>query len=209
LIYFGNPSTEIIRCAMADRDDLGAIITPAQGNRVTNAVTTMIDNGCFTRPNDFTIDRYRDLVADYPASLFATVPDVVGDWDATLNRWLEFPKDGWQVPLAIVLQDGATVSTVPWDEIGAVFVGGSTDWKLGPEAAAIVAEANRQGVWAHMGRVNSLRRLRYAAWIGCDSADGTYLVFGPDINLPRVIRWLEEINNQPLLFPAVVLGTDT
>lgn len=189
---------------MTIRHDLGAIITPTQGNRhlVTNDVTTMIDNGCFTRPDDFTIDRYRDLVADHLASLFATVPDVVGDWNATLERWDAFPKDDWPVPLAIVLQDGATVETVPWHEVGAVFVGGTTEWKLGAKAAAIVAEANARGVWAHMGRVNSQRRLRYADWIGCDSADGTFLVFAPDVNLRLVLRWLDDVNLQTTLFQS-------
>ena len=41
-----------------------------------------------------------------------------------------------------------------------------------------------------MGRVNSERRYRYAADIGCDSADGTYLTFGPDQNLPRLMAWI-------------------
>jgi hypothetical protein len=45
--------------------------------------------------------------------------------------------------------------------------------KLGPEVEAIVAEARARNVWVHMGRVNSLRRLAYAASIGCDSVDGT------------------------------------
>lgn len=40
-----------------------------------------------------------------------------------------------------------------------------------------------------MGRVNSERRYRYALAIGCDSADGTYLTFGPDQNLPDVLAW--------------------
>jgi hypothetical protein len=40
-----------------------------------------------------------------------------------------------------------------------------------------------------MGRVNSLRRLRYADAIGCDSADGTYIAHGPDINLPALLGW--------------------
>jgi hypothetical protein len=138
--------------------------------------------------------------------LFVTVPDVVGDWAATLRRWDEFPKDDWPVPLAIVLQDGATVDTVPWDAIGAVFVGGTTEWKLGSEARSIVAEANHRRVWAHMGRVNSLRRLRYATWIGCDSVDGTFLVFGPDANLRRLTNWLDEVNAQRLLFEATGLS---
>lgn len=194
---------------MADRDDLGAIVTPNQGNRVDCEVRTVIDNGCFTRPEAFTVERYRRLTNHYPRSIFATVPDVVGDWTGTLHRWRSFPKDDWSVPLAIVLQDGASVSSVPWDEIGAIFVGGSTEWKLGPEARSIVATANERGVWAHMGRVNSHQRLRYAEWIGCDSADGTFLVFGPDVNLVRLVRWLDEVNNQPALFDAALSPTVT
>jgi hypothetical protein len=26
--------------------------------------------------------------------------------------------------------------------------------------------------------------------------DGTYLVFGPDINLPKLLRWMNEVNNE-------------
>ena len=189
---------------MAERDDLGAIVTPEQGNRVDGGVCTVIDNGCFTRPEAFTVEKYRRLAAAYPRSIFATVPDVVGDWTSTLERWRSFPKHDWPVPLAIVLQDGATVSTVPWGEIGAVFVGGTTEWKLGYDARSIVAEANKQQTWAHMGRVNSRQRLRYAEWIGCDSADGTFLVFGPDINLRKLLRWLDEVNSQPALFGAAL-----
>jgi len=196
---------------MATRDDLGAIITPAQGNRlrVTDDISTIIDNGCFSQPDAFTLAKYRKLVANHPNALFVTVPDVVGDWAATLRRWGEFPKGDWPVPLAIVLQDGATVDTVPWDAIGAVFVGGTTEWKLGSEVRSIVAEANHRRVWAHMGRVNSHQRLRYAEWIGCDSADGTFLVFGPDVNLARLARWLDEVNSQSALFDAALSPTVT
>jgi hypothetical protein len=31
-----------------------------------------------------------------------------------------------------------------------------------------------------------------ASW-GCDSVDGTYLTFGPRINLPKLLRWLAEL----------------
>jgi hypothetical protein len=44
------------------------------------------------------------------------------------------------------------------------------------------------------GHINSLRRLRYAASIGCHSADGTCLAFGPDRQLPRLLGWLAELN---------------
>lgn len=185
---------------MTERNDFGAIVTPHRGSQFGTGIRTIVDNGCFSQPDAFTVDGYRQLTAEYPNSIFATVPDVVGDWTATLDRWQSFPKDDWPVLLAIVLQDGAIVETVPWDEIGAVFVGGTTEWKLGPEVRSIVAEANARGIWAHMGRVNSHRRLRYATSIGCNSVDGTHLAFGPDKYLPEVLRWLNDVNNQSTLF---------
>jgi hypothetical protein len=48
--------------------------------------------------------------------------------------------------------------------------------KLGPEVEQLVAEARARNVWVHIGRVSSLRRLVYAASIGCDSIDGTQSV---------------------------------
>ena len=65
---------------------------------------------------------------------------------------------------------------------------------------AIAAEAKARGKWIHMGRVNSERRYRYAADIGCDSADGTYLTFGPDQNLPRLMAWIRSGEDQMNLF---------
>jgi len=47
--------------------------------------------------------------------------------------------------------------------------------------------------------VNSLERLRAARSIGCDSADGTFLRFGPDVNWPRLSRWLNDLDQQPEL----------
>jgi hypothetical protein len=81
---------------------------------------------------------------------------------------------------------------VPWDEFDVLFLGGSTEWKLGEAAAALTAEAKSRGKHVHMGRVNSRKRYRYARSIGCDSVDGTYLVFGPTVNLPKLLSWLEE-----------------
>jgi hypothetical protein len=125
-----------------------------------------------------------DAIASAPrrSCLFATAPDVVGDARATaalFDRYAhEIERRG--LPLALVLQDGldelpAWLARV-WPRLAAVFVGGSTDFKLGEVAAGLVREAKRRGCWAHMGRVNSYRRLTYADAIGCDSADGTQWV---------------------------------
>lgn len=82
---------------------------------------------------------------------------------------------------------------MPLDLCDAVFIGGSTPWKLSPAAANLAAYAREHGKSVHMGQVNSLRRLRYAASIGAGSADGTYLAFGPDRNLPTLLGWLRTL----------------
>jgi len=76
------------------------------------------------------------------------------------------------LPPAYVLQEPGVEydhAWIPWGSTRALFIGGATnEFKLGPEVEAIVAEAHARGLWVHMGRVNSLRRLAYAASIGCD-----------------------------------------
>lgn len=38
--------------------------------------------------------------------------------------------------------------------------------------------------------------------LGCDSTDGTYLTYGPDVNLPKMLRWTRGVNEQIHLFTA-------
>jgi hypothetical protein len=47
-----------------------------------------------------------------------------------------------------------------------------------------------------------LKRLRYAATIGCDSVDGTYLAYGPSRNLPNLLGWLADLNRPETRPPA-------
>jgi hypothetical protein len=68
-----------------------------------------------------------------------------------------------------------------------------TEWKLGQLARDLVAEAKQRGKWVHMGRVNSLKRYRYAKLIGCDSADGTFVAVAPDVNLPIALGWSDAV----------------
>jgi hypothetical protein len=51
-------------------------------------------------------------------------------------------------------------------------VGGDTEWKMGEDAAAIVRVANNLGLWTHVGRCNSISRIKHAKEIGADSIDG-------------------------------------
>ena len=98
--------------------------------------------------------------------------------------------------------DGLEQERIPWGDFDALFIGGSTAWKLGDACTALVREANRLGKWTHQGRVNSLRRLRHVQWQGCRSADGAFVAFGPDKNIPRVEAWLRALRMQPQLWEA-------
>jgi hypothetical protein len=181
------------------------MLTPMMGNRLPDGRTWCADTGCFAQPERFDLGRYLDWLAAYAAAidrcLFATAPDVVGDAAATLARSAPvlplIREIGY--PAALVAQDGLESLAVPWDAFDCLFVGGTTGWKLSEVAYALVAEARRRGKWTHMGRVNSLRRLRAAMVGGYDSADGTFLAFGPDVNLPRVTAWLDALRRQPAL----------
>jgi EAL domain-containing protein (putative c-di-GMP-specific phosphodiesterase class I) len=62
---------------------------------------------------------------------------------------------------------------IPWNEVKAIFIGGSTDWKLGQHARACVKAAKALGKWVHVGRVNTADRFKYFESIGADSCDGS------------------------------------
>lgn len=178
---------------------LGQMATPRQGNKLVPGVRWAFDNGCFSDAWD--ADRWESALARHaglPGCLFAVVPDVVGDAAATDARWVEYApvvkRHGYLA--AYVTQNGCTA--VP-DDADAVFTGGDDGWKLGETAQQLVADFKRRGKWAHMGRVNSLRRLRFAAFHGYDSVDGTFITFGPDVNLPRLLRHLRRAA-EPTLF---------
>lgn len=201
--YFATASTERIREAMR-AGLLGQIITPAAGNRLEPAVEFIVDNSIFggSYPGDAAYLAYLAAYSTHADRCrFVVAPDVVCDAAGTLARSVPMlgPIHGIGLPVAYVAQNGATPSNLPWGYFTALFLGGDTDWKLGPAAAALASEAHRRGVSVHMGRVNSLKRLRYAAAIGCDSADGTFLAFGPDKNLGPLLAWLRDVE-QPTLF---------
>lgn len=205
-MYFCNPTTGTREWIEAKV--LGFIDTPAQGNKRPEGVVWCMDNGAFSDNWD-EAKWWRYLVKHAPYAstcLFATAPDVVGDAQGTLDRSLPWlPKiRALGYPVALVAQDGLEDMDIPWDEFDCLFIGGDPnkipEWKLGAGARWLVQEAKRRGKHAHMGRVNSHKRFRYAEAIGCDSVDGTYLTRGPDENLPKLLRWVRSVEDVPALF---------
>jgi len=149
------------------------------------------DNGAFAGLDAAAYVRMLDRLDGVAGCLFVTVPDVVGDAEATRDLWTEWLGECTSrgLPPAWVAQDGAGPDDIP-EACAAVFVGGSTAYKLGPQSADVIREAKRRGLWVHMGRVNTLRRLRYAASMGCDSVDGTKWSLWRDASLPVALRFL-------------------
>jgi hypothetical protein len=150
------------------------------------------DNDAFNDAySDDAFAQMLDTVAGIPGCLFVTTPDVVGDAAATLerfHRWLAAVRSTEQ-PVAFVAQDGLEDHPVPWGLIDALFIGGTTEFKMGPVAAAAAQQARLLGKWVHMGRVNTRRRIRYAKSLGCDSMDGTSFSRFRRTTLPWALTW--------------------
>lgn len=188
------------------RDCLGALVTPSQGYCPARASASGlpwgVDNAAFSGFDPAAYRRLLGRVAGLPGCRFVAAPDVVADARATLALW---PGWLWDVratghPPALVGQDGAEDLDLPWADMGAYFIGGSTGWKLSQASADLAAEAKRRGLWVHMGRVNSRRRLTAAFDMGCHSVDGTGMSKWGDRHLANFCRWLRDLQPQPVLF---------
>jgi hypothetical protein len=179
--------------------NLGRLVQPRHYNAlpatIARGVPWAADNDCYQCLDAHAYDRMLDRLHHVGGRcLFVAVPDVVADAEASarqFERWWTGPARRG-LPVALVAQDGLEhmgrwVSMV-WPRLDALFIGGSTEWKLGPAARALVREANRRGLWVHMGRVNSVKRIAYAAEIGCDSIDGTGWMRWRNIHLPTGLQ---------------------
>lgn len=191
-----------------DQRNVGRLVVPRSMGRVADTPRAgflwAADNDAF---NGFHEQRYLDMLdklEGVPGCLFVTCPDVVGDADATFTLYLKWSRQilGRKLPLGYVAQDGATIDTLPWNGISALFVGGSTEFKLSDDARLLVKEAQQRGLWVHMGRVNTWRRIEYANAIGCDSVDGTSLSMFTDTYLARFSEFADAPRQLILKDPA-------
>lgn len=180
---------------------LGFIATPAQTNKLVEGVDWCADNGCYS--NRWTADKWLTWLQQQPNTMrFAVCPDRVADAHTTnvlFEQWQPVMQQ-LNVPIAYVAQDQVTSNMVPWERISTLFIGGTTQWKLSTYAEQLIAEAKQRGLWVHVGRVNSWKRIQWAHQAGADSCDGTFLTFGPDKNLPILLGWLTRLQTHHTLF---------
>lgn len=202
-------STGTMRRLLPERPDrLGVLMTPLGGNRVgwwPDGTTWAADNLCFKGLDSVAWLKFLAKLSASPLRpSWVACPDSVGDAGKTWQMY-----DTWApvlrslgLPVALVLQDGIETlkwgSFLPteWDYLAAVFVGGSTAFKLSDAAMRLCREAKERGKLVHVGRVNSFRRIVYLArrardeGFTIDTIDGGTAVWG-DANLPKMIRFID------------------
>lgn len=201
--------------AVAFERGIGLMIQPGNSYhlKVDRYPFWAADNGAFTRaPGGFSEEKFRTMLnrpilREHAAScMFVVAPDklvvledgsVVGDAIGTLNQFYDWATEirAAGFPVALVAQNGLErlLHCVAWHMVDVLFIGGNTEWKLSDEARQCIVEAKRRGKMTHMGRVNSFSRLARASEMLCDTADGTFLMFAPKTNLPRLLHWLARI----------------
>ncbi len=147
-----------------------------------------------------------------PGCRFITAPDIpfkaketldlFDEWYPALSAVWSSPDEVEHQPIALVAQNGTEDLEIPWDRMGALFIGGDVPYKMSLAVQDLTREAHARGMWVHLGRVNSEKRLRYAMTAGFDSVDGTGWVRFSNAMLPRGTKTLREPTQLGLDFGA-------
>ncbi|MGY4831841.1 hypothetical protein ACVNIS_24925 (plasmid) [Sphaerotilaceae bacterium SBD11-9] len=160
---------------------------------------------------------------------FVVVPDIVAGGLASLDYslgWLQRLR-GLGAPMALAVQDGMTPADVaPYlgagrEKAQLIFVGGTTEWKLATLTQWVtLAKASR--VWVHVGRVNTMQRVRLCVTAGAASFDGSgpsrYVTETrkldqqrrvPDLFMtPNVVPWYPETPEEQAVFDYYDCGNE-
>lgn len=177
MIVLLDTSQDLDECAIELGCPVEQLLTPlTRYNPQKPQSMFAIDNGAFS--NFSPVGFLSLLKREQPRRglcRFLAVPDVVGSARRTLEVFDHWAPALQEWPLALVAQDGQEHHAISWDRIAAIFIGGSTDWKMGMHAAGCIKAAKAMGKWCHVGRVNTPGRFEYFEQLGADSIDGTGL----------------------------------
>jgi hypothetical protein len=122
-------------------------------------------------------DRFLDWLASQPVVAdWLVLPDIVAGGLPSLALSCRYLNRCLSVaPMVLVaVQDGmetTDIASLIGPQVG-IFLGGSTEWKISrmAEWGKFCAE---RGVYYHVARVNSIKRMSLAASCGADSVDGS------------------------------------
>lgn len=191
---------------------LGQLLPPHGLSKVFPHLPYALDNGAFSawkNGEPWMEEKYvkmLDHIYEAPRQpLWAVVPDVVTDSEATFRMWDEWaPVVGEKgFSKAFAVQDGMTPEAVKASNVEAdiIFVGGSTEFKWSTLAAWTDSFPR-----VHVGRVNGLRDLMRCHEQGVESCDGTGFFRGRRGQLYELITYLREcgegVADQPMFHPT-------
>lgn len=156
------------------------LIVSAKGVLRTEGFRYALDNGAWTAySNGEAFDERAFLIALRKLgsdSDWTVIPDIVAGGHASLDlslRWMRTVLD--EAPRALIaVQDGMKPNDIR-EFLGArvgIFIGGSTEWKL-MTLASWCDLARLRNCWVHVGRVNTIHRIRQCGASGATSFDGT------------------------------------
>ena len=211
MTLFVNGGTKTVYSMTEHRGHIGILLSPACGNSIERTIASglpwAVDNGAYS---GFDADAYRKLVDkcighQRNGLRWITCPDVVGNHQATLDLF-----DQWamyllrrHLPVAFVAQDGCTTGEIPWDHISCVFIGGTTAWKLSQDVVKILHMCRIKAFQAHVGRVNSRKRIRWCFDQGVTSVDGTSMSRFSETYLPQFASYVADLTAQETIkFPS-------
>jgi hypothetical protein len=183
-------------------NNIGFMATPRSGiSLAADGRFWAGDNGSFTSNFDEVkfFSFFEKMVVYQKTCLFLTCPDKLCDPITTMSLYDIYSSriKAMGFKLAFVCQDGQENYEIP--ACDAIFIGGSTHWKLSKGADACINIAKNRNLWVHVGRVNTRKRIHHFSFRNVDSLDGTFIAFGPYTNIPKLQRWLREVNLQSTL----------
>jgi hypothetical protein len=145
-----------------------------------------LDNGAFKKFDEKLYFKILKRTKEIHPPMFIVAPDVVGCHDRTLALWHYYyaKLKEYGYPIAFVAQDGCNPEDVP-KEANWIFVGGFDPWKM----ENIHRFIGKRPV--HVGRVNSLGRLKHCESLGVSSIDGTGWLRARDKKFYDLIKYFE------------------
>jgi len=194
---------------------VGVLIGPSYGKKVPIDpwMPFVLDNDAFISWRDnkpWDVEAWRRMIQWIRMTgqkpLWAAVPDVVADREATMTNWPiyrdEIKRIGW--PAAFVVQNGMKLEDVP-DDADVVCVGGTDKWKM-PSLEMWTANFPR----VHCLRVNSQQDIEACERLGCESVDGTGWFRDPSRpdKVPMLERFIEGHRNGTPEFDAFALHSN-
>lgn len=176
---------------------VGRLLSPALHNtKLFTQFYTGIDNACFNAAR-WNERSWLNMLLKYSShashAKWVALPDVVGDAKETYIRFQRYllRVRGLGYKIALVLQDGVKGEDIPWNDLHAVFIGGTDAFKESNEAMALCYAARGKNKLIHVGRVNTERRLKHFIDV-MDSFDGLSYSYYSKAHLPRLLKRLEE-----------------